>query len=112
MTLTPLEGVHLNGSLGPVFALLHSEAKVIVGGAITAPIFSYLGYRWRTTRAWVSAALVTGAICLEPLASAAAGRLPQFSAVWIVELLIGSVSAIYFVVAGRRSRIVQSNHIT
>ena len=33
MTLTPMENVHLNGSLGPVFALLHSEAHVIVGAA-------------------------------------------------------------------------------
>jgi hypothetical protein len=111
MTLTPLEGVHLDGSFGPIFALLHSEAKVIVGGALTAPMFGYLGYRWRTTRAWLSAVLVAGAICLEPLAAAAAGSLPQFSAVWITELCIGVVSATYFGVAGWRSRVTKDTRI-
>jgi hypothetical protein len=111
MTLTPLEGVHLNGSIGPVLALLRSEAKVIVGGAITAPIFGYLGYRWRTTRGWLSASLVAGAICLEPLAAAAVGRLPQFGAVWIAELCIGCVTATYFGVAGWRYRIHESSHV-
>ena len=62
MTLTPLEGVHLDGSVGPILALLRSETKVIVGGAITGPIFGYLGFRWRSRRAWISAVLVGGAI--------------------------------------------------
>jgi len=111
MTLTPLEGVHLNGSIGPVLALLRSEAKVIVGGTITAPIFGYLGYRWRTTRAWLSASLVAGTICLEPLAAAAVGRLPQFSAVWIAELCIGFVTAAYFGFAGWRYRNLSRSHV-
>lgn len=111
MTLTPLEGVHLNGSVGPILALLHSEAKVIVGGAIIAPIFGYLGYRWRTTRAWLSASLVAGTICLEPLAAAAVGRLPQFSAVWIAELCIGFFTATYFFLAGWRYRNLKSSHV-
>jgi len=111
MTLTPLEGVHLNGNIGTILALLHSEAKVIVGGAITAPIFGYLGYQWRTTRAWLSASLVAGALCLEPLAAAAVGRLPQFGAVWIAELCIGSVAATYFGLAGWRYRNLKSSHV-
>jgi hypothetical protein len=112
MTLTPWEGVHLNGSLGPVFALLHSEAKVIVGGGVTSPLFGYLGYRWRTTRAWLSAALVAGAICLEPLAAAAVGRLPQFSAVWMTELAVGLAAAIYFGLTGRRYRSVRQDIVS
>jgi hypothetical protein len=111
MTLTPLEGVHLNGSIGPALALLHSEAKVFVGGAITAPIFGYLGFRWRTTRAWLSAALVVGTICFEPLAAAAVGRLPQFRAVWIAELCIGFVTAAYFGLAAWHYRSLKSSHV-
>jgi hypothetical protein len=111
MTLTPLEGVHLNASIGPVLALLHSEAKVIVGGALTAPIFGYLGYRWRTTRAWLSASLVAGTICLEPLAAAFVGRLPQFSTVWIAELCIGFLTATYFGLSGWRYRIHLSSTV-
>jgi hypothetical protein len=110
MTLTPLEGVHLNGSIGPVLALLRSEAKVILGGTITAPLFGYLGFRWRTTRAWLSASLVAGAICLEPLAAATVGRLPQISAVWIAEISIGCIAALYFVLAGRRFRVRKKSH--
>ena len=105
MTLSPVEGVHLNGSIGPVLALLHSEAKVILGGVVTAPLYGYLGYRWRMTRAWLSAALVAGAICLEPLAAGAVGRLPQFSVVWISELGIGLVTATYFAWTGWHYRI-------
>jgi hypothetical protein len=110
MTLTPLEGVHLHGSVGPVLALLHSEARVIVGGAIGAPIFGYLGYRWRTMRSWLSATLVAATICLEPLASASVGRLPQFTAVWIAELGVGTLAATYFGVAVWRSRSRTNSH--
>jgi len=110
MTLTPLEGVHLNGSIGPVLGLLRSEATVIIGGTITAPLFGYLGFRWRTTRAWMSASLVAGAICFEPLAAATVGRLPHFSAVWIAELSIGCVAALYFGLAGWRFRIRRKSH--
>lgn len=108
MTLTPMEGVHLHGSLGPVFGLLHSEDRVIVGAVVTSPLFGYLGYRWRTTRAWLSAAFVAGAICLEPLASAAVGRLPQFRAVWIAEISVGLVVGTYFGLTGWRYRVTAS----
>jgi hypothetical protein len=108
MTLTPWEGVHLNGNLGPILALLHSEARVIVGAAVTSPLFGYLGYRWRTTRAWWSATLVAGALCLEPLAAAAAGRLPQISAVWISEVSLGLVGATYFALTLRHYKLLTS----
>jgi hypothetical protein len=106
MTLTPAEGVHLRGSIGPVLALLRSESKVILGASFTSPLFGYLGYRWRTQRAWLSAVVVSGAICLEPLAAAVVGRLPQFSAVWITEISIGFLAAAYFGLARRRHRII------
>jgi hypothetical protein len=104
MTLTPMENVHLNGSLGPVFALLHSEAHVIVGAAVTSPLYGYLGFRWRTQRAWMSAVLVGGAICLEPLASASVGRLPQFPEVWGAQIAIGLLVSGYFVWRGTHFR--------
>lgn len=109
MTLTPMEGVHLHGSLRPVFALLHSEDRVIVGAVVTAPLFGYLGCQWRRARAWLSAAFVAGAICLEPLASAAVGRLPQFRAVWIAEISVGLLVATYFGLTGWRYRVTASN---
>jgi hypothetical protein len=112
MTLTPVEGVHLNGSIGPILALLHSELKVIFGGAVSGPLYGYLGYRWQTTRAWLSATLVAGAICLEPLAAAAVGRLPQFQVVWISELTLGLASASYFVLTGWHYRHRRRIHLS
>jgi hypothetical protein len=100
MTLTPIEGVHLDGRAAPILDLLHSELPVIVGAVFTAPLYGYLGYRWRTSRDWLSAALVGGAVCLEPLATAAVGRLPQLSEVWIGEVLMGLVLCGFFLWSG------------
>jgi hypothetical protein len=100
MTLTPMEGVHLDGSAAPIIDLLYSELPVIVGAMFAAPLYGYLGYRWRTNRDWLSAALVGGAVCLEPLATAAVGRLPQLSEVWIGEVLMGLVMCGFFLWSG------------
>jgi hypothetical protein len=91
MTLSPVEGVHLHGSIAPILALLRSERTVIVGSVVTAPLYGFLGYEWRTKKAWVSALLVGGAFCLVPLASAIAGRLPQRTGVWVVEVCLGVI---------------------
>lgn len=95
MTLSPVEGVHLHGSLAPVLGLLRSERTVIVGGVVTAPLYGFLGYEWRTKKAWVSALLVGGAFCLEPLALALVGRLPQRTEVWVAEVCMGLVMTAY-----------------
>jgi hypothetical protein len=55
MTLSPLEGVHLHGAIAPILALLHSEKSVVVGALVTAPLYGFLGFQWRTKRAWISA---------------------------------------------------------
>jgi hypothetical protein len=91
MTLSPVEGVHLHGSLAPVLGLLRSERTVIVGSVFTAPLYGFLGYEWRAKKAWVSALLVGGAFCLEPLALAMVGRLPQRTDVWVAEICLGVV---------------------
>jgi hypothetical protein len=91
MTLSPVEGVHLHGSLAPVLALLRSQRTVIVGSVFTAPLYGFLGYEWRAKRAWISALLLGGAFCLEPLALAIVGRLPQRTNVWVTEVCLGIV---------------------
>jgi hypothetical protein len=40
----------------------------ILGGLVTGPFFGLLGERWRVRRSWISAVIVAGALCLEPLA--------------------------------------------
>jgi hypothetical protein len=62
---SPLEGARL--SLPALGGWLSSSRWVVVGGLVTGPVFGFLGQRWRTRRAWLSVALVAGALCLEPL---------------------------------------------
>jgi len=74
----------------------------IAGGLITGPIYAYFGHRWRVARSWVGAALVTLALCLEPLARSIVGTgfvgggLSGSRVVWGSEVAIGLVAAVVF----------------
>lgn len=72
---------------------------MIVGGVVTAPLFGYLGHRRRETRSWLSALLVAGAVCFEPLARIAVGRLDPPGTVWAIEVAAGVSLAAYFLAA-------------
>jgi len=65
MTLSPMEGVHF--SLVSLRGLLGTNQLNEIGGLVFGPLFGWLGYRWHARRSWLAAALVTGALCLEPL---------------------------------------------
>ena len=101
MIMGPFEGGRSSLNLHEIRGLLLSNARNIVGGLVTGPLYGFLGQRWRTRRAWLSAALVAGALCLEPLAEPVAGNhYPGASVVWPVEILVGVVVAAYFIVTG------------
>ena len=76
----------------------------ILGGMVTGPLYGFLGHRWRVARSWISAALVTSALCLEPLARGLVGMLSPHPFVWWAEIAIGTVAAVWFafVIAGSR----------
>jgi hypothetical protein len=77
----------------------------ILGGLVTGPLFGLLGQRWRVRRSWVSAAIIAGALCLEPLACWATGQLMPPPPVWAAEVASGAVVAALFaytLVAQRR----------
>jgi hypothetical protein len=79
----------------------------ILSGLVTGPLFGYLGHRWRVRRWWLSAALVAGALCLEPLARVAVGRLMPPAHVWTAEVVAGAVIAALFayrLMAWRRTK--------
>jgi len=80
----------------------------ILGGLMTGPLFGLLGQRWRLRRSWVSAAMVTGALCLEPVARWAAGQLMPPAPVWAVEVALGAVVAVLFASALMSQRRVES----
>jgi hypothetical protein len=76
----------------------------IVGGFVTAPVFGYLGHRWRVSRSWASAAIISGAFLLEPLARMVNGELFGPAWVWRAEVALGLGLAAGFVLAGMTRR--------
>jgi len=92
MTLSPMEGVQLLTSepSGPLGTNQLNE----IGGLVFGPLFGWLGYRWHARRSWLAAALVTGALCLEPIAVTVAGRnVGRSGFVWAFEIVVGVVVA-------------------
>jgi hypothetical protein len=88
------------------------NAVWILGGLVTGPVFGLLGERWRVRRSWVSAALVAGALCLEPLARSAVGQLMPPAHVWTVEVVSGAVAAALFAYALMAWRRTSDQRIT
>jgi hypothetical protein len=93
MTLSPVEHAHLTTQTIRGFVV--SERRVIVGAVFTGPLFGWFGNRWRAQRAWAGALTVGGAVCLEPLAHAAAGNTIRIAAVSIAEVTVGMVMIVY-----------------
>jgi hypothetical protein len=105
MIMGPFEGGQWNFSLHEIHGLFASNMQNIFGGFVTGPLYGFLGQRWRTRRAWLSAALVAGALCLEPLAQRLAGKsYPSDSVVWTVEIAVGVAVAAYFYFSGSAYR--------
>ncbi|MGD1011520.1 MAG: hypothetical protein ABR925_03155 [Acidimicrobiales bacterium] len=101
MIIGPFEGGQWTVNLREIHGLLFSNAPNLIGGLVTAPLYGVLGQRWRTRRAWTSAALVAGALCLEPLALTLAGRsYPGDAVVWPAEAGVGIAVAICFIAMG------------
>lgn len=101
MVMGPFEGGRSSFTFHEIRGLVFSNKLNVVGGLVSGPLYGVLGQYWRTRRAWLSAALVAGALCLEPLAETVAGnRYPGASIVWPVETLCGVAVAAYFLVTG------------
>ena len=108
MTHSPMEGAPLAEFPRRVLAMVRSGYNPlwIVSGLVTGPLYGFLGHRWRVVRSWVSAALVTVALCLEPVARDVVGMLSPHPIVWWVEIAVGAVAAVWFtsVIATSRRR--------
>jgi len=73
----------------------YNPAYILVG-LVTGPLFGLLGQRWRVRRSWVSAVIVAGALCLEPVARWVSGQLMPPAPVWTIEVVSGAVVAVVF----------------
>jgi hypothetical protein len=109
MTYSPMESVPTDRFFKGVLTMIRTGYNPlwIVGGAVTGPLYGFLGHRWRVARSWVSAALVTSALCLEPLARGFVGMLSPHPFVWWAEIAIGAVVAVVFafmIATSRRAR--------
>jgi hypothetical protein len=100
MTLSPIEGAQV--SARGIRGLVSSQSLLVFGGALTGPVFGWLGSRWRTRRDWMSALAVALAVCCEPLAHAAVGTAVGFRGVWAAEVVAGLLMALYVVGETRR----------
>ena len=109
MTYSPMEGTPIDEFLPGFWTIVRTGYNPlwILGGIVTGPLFGFLGHRWRVERSGVSAALVVGALCLEPVARAITGRLSPQPFVWGVEVAIGAIIAAASIVTianARRAR--------
>ena len=99
MTLSPIEGVHF--SMVELRGLLGTNQLNEIGGLIGGPVFGWLGTGWHTSRLWLAAAIVTGALCLEPIAVSVAGRSDGRSGLRAVEVVVGLAFGTWFFVTSR-----------
>src|SRR5947207_3513270 len=90
MTVSPMEGVPIHRFPTAAVAFAASNMLWIVGGAVTGPLFGWLGHRWRARRWWVTAAVVGGAFLFEPLARSLRGQLFGRWWVWGAEAAVGA----------------------
>ena len=109
MSNSPMEGAPLDRFFDRVVTMVSTGYNPlwIVAGLVTGPLYGFLGHRWRVARSWMSAALVTSALCLEPLARKAAGMLSGPPLVWGAEVVIGAAAAVLFafmIATSRRAR--------
>lgn len=98
MSNSPMEGAPLERFFDRVVTMVSTGYNPlwIVGGIVSGPLYGFLGHRWRVVRSWISAAAVTCALCLEPLARGSVGMLSGSSFVWGAEIAIGTVVAVWF----------------
>jgi hypothetical protein len=109
MTYSPMESIPASQFFKGFLTIVRTGYNPlwIAGGVVIGPLYGLLGHRWRVARSWVSAALVTSALCFEPLARRVVGMLAPQPIVWWTEVAVGVAAAVSFavmIVVARRAR--------
>jgi Family of unknown function (DUF6518) len=103
MMWSPAEGVHMSlATMGHL--VVSSQARNVVGGLITGPVYGWLGHSWRVRRSLLSALLAALPLMLEPAALLVTGQAWGPAAAYTAEAIAGIALAAYFMTMMSRSR--------
>lgn len=99
MTVSPIENAPF--TVDSFVAFVRSNLLWFVAGAMSGPLFGWLGHRWRFARDRRAASLTAGAVLLEPLVHATGCRgvpisVIPFGPVTAAEFVVGLLMAIWF----------------
>lgn len=92
MTFSPLENAHLSTS-GLVGFLRAGNFRWFAAGAVTGPLFGWLGHQWRVRRALSAGLVVATVVVLEPLARHLYGNVIRSTLVATAEMCVGATLA-------------------
>jgi hypothetical protein len=104
MTFSPVENAHPTYA-GVLGFLRGGNLRWFAAGALTGPLFGWLGHRWRTRRTVLAGLAAAVVVCLEPWARAAYGNVIRSSAVTAGEVAAGAAFGVLVAVraaVGRR----------
>jgi hypothetical protein len=112
MTLSPAEGVSLRHVQLLLFA--RSQLHVVVPAIVSGPLFGFLGWRWRSTRSWLSGAVIGALFIFEPVARGMVGNAFRFVGVTAAELAIGFgvLGAVILDARRRRDQVFQRGRVS
>jgi hypothetical protein len=103
MMWSPAEGAHMTlATMG--HQVISTQARNVLGGLVSGPVYGWLGQRWRARRSVLSALLAASPFLLEPLALVLAGRAWGQPSAYVAEVIAGVLLAGYYVAAVSRWR--------
>jgi hypothetical protein len=103
MMWSPAEGVHM--SLAAMAHLVvSSQARNVLGGLITGPVYGWLGQSWRVRKSLLSALLAAIPLTLEPAALLITGQAWGPPVAYTAEAIAGILVVAYFITRISRSR--------
>ena len=99
MTISPIENAPF--TVDSFLAFARSNLLWFVAGAVSGPLFGWMGQRWRTDRDRLAACITTGVVLMEPLVHSTSypgvpSSVIPFGPVTAMELLVGLSMATWF----------------
>lgn len=103
MMWSPAEGVHMRLAM-MAHLVIRSQARNVLGGLATGPVYGWLGQAWRARRSLTSALLAASPLTLEPVARVMADQAWGPPPAYAAEAIAGVLLAACFIPVITRSR--------